>query len=232
MSSILEIFNEKEKKSGVIEALKYLDEYIQAFSEISLDMRQDIIEFGEFFIDHFDEETEDERMKVWGNDDALILQLYDAIVDELDIEDSFFEECEEILTTIDRPLQQEMEKVYEAIIFYPGHKKLSIDYLNDSYHFQCELEENLSREQSFQLKTVLAKAIKYNSLILIDLVDRKIATALLTVDNNAQTVVPRYIKKLHTTSALTGKKLKNKPKGYKYIEANKLTDLIHMENGD
>ncbi len=227
MATVLEIFKEKEKEFGVVEALKFLDKFIQEVPEITIDLENEILDFGDYFVDNFDEQTEKERFEVWGIEDALILQLYDTIAEQLEVESEFFEDCENILTSIDRPMIKEMEKLYDAIVFYPGVKEIFCEF-GDKYHFSCQLEEELNNEQIFQLKSILAKGVKDDGCILVDLVDKKIATAFLITEHEVKTIVPRYIKKLHNIDLETGEKLP-KHKGYKYIEANKLTEIISRE---
>ncbi len=228
MATILEIFIEKEKESGAIEALKFLNEYIQKI-EINSVIEDEIVDFGEYFIDNFEESTDKERFDEWGYDDALILQYYDLIVAKAILEDDFFENCQDILTSLDRPMLKEMEKLYDAIVFYPGLKKITCEF-SDKYHLYIDVDEKLNKEQIFQLKSILAKAVKDGGFILVDLIDKKIATSFLTVEHEVKTVIPIITKKLHNMDFETGKKLKVKHKGYKYIEANKLVQIFSEGN--
>lgn len=219
--TILEIFNEKIKNNGVIKALQLLDEFI-ADKDIDLDLEEEIVDFGDFFVDNYEDETYDERIEVFGEEDALILRIYDCIVEKENEESSFFEECESILTKIPRKEQQEVEKAYEDLTFLKGTKNIYFQF-DDCSFFSCEISENLSKDQELQLKSILAKAINQEAVLLIELIEEKIVTAVLFRNKETRVINKYGIKKIHSLNPHTGEKIKQK--GFTYIDMNKLIEL-------
>lgn len=224
--TILENFKEYTSKKTIIDALKVLNDYITD-KDIDLSLEKEILEFGDFFVDTYEDDTYDERIKEFGEEDALILQVYDCIVEKVNEENEFFENCEEILTSIERKEQQELDKIYEDVTFFPGTKNLYFEYA-DGFTFSCEIEETLTKEQELELKGVLAKAIIDEAVLLIELIDRKIVTAILFRNKETMIISKTGIKKIHNINPYTGEKVKQK--GFTYIDANNLMKKIIEEN--
>lgn len=223
--TILETFKDNVSKTNVIRALQTLNEYILD-KDIDLSLESEILEFGDFFVDNYEDDTYDERIKEFGEGDALILQLYDCISEKAIEENEFFEDCENILISIGRAEQQELDKVYDDIMLFPGMKNIYIEYM-DGFNFSCELEETLTRDQELELRGVLAKAINDGALLLIELIDKKIVTAIFFKDKEAKVISKAGIKKIHNINPYTGEKVKQK--GFTYIETNKLIEKILSE---
>lgn len=225
-------FIEIEKKEGYIKALETLNEWLTTKATeytIDLELENEILDFGDYFVDNFEDETYDERIEHFGEDDAFILRFYDILVEKSNEEGEFLEECEEILTTLERTDQQELEKVAEILQFYPEKKNLYIEYTS-GHVFSCELEETLNREQELELKGILSKAIVQGGVLLIEMQESKIATAILFKDKTTFTISKNGIKKIHNINPYTGERVKQK--GFKYIEANNLTMNILNKKGE
>jgi len=224
--TILEEFKELLKTKSIIESLEILGNKIEG-TDLSLQDEEEIVEFGDYFVDFYEDKTYNERIKYFGESDAFILCLYDEIIERIDNESDFLEDCEAALLNVSMDERKELEKTFENLMHYPGTKNIFCQF-NSGYNFSCEIDEELDNDQVFELKSIIAKALKSRAVFLIELIDKKIVTGLYFEDGKSLTIIKTGLKKMHNIDFETGAKIKQK--GYKYIEANEL--LTNILKGD
>lgn len=214
--TILEKFKELVKTKSIIESLEILGNEIEG-KDLSLEDEEEIVAFGDYFVDFYEDDTYNERINHFGENDAFILCLYDEIQERIDNESDFLEDCEAALLNVTMEERKELEKTFENLMHYPGIKNLYCQFSN-GYNFSCEIDEKLDNDQIFELKSIIAKALKTKAVFLIELIDKKIVTGLYFEDGKSLTINKIGLKKMHNLDFETGKKIKQK--GFKYIEAN------------
>ena len=97
--TILEEFKELLKNNSINKTLEILNEKFKN-KDLTLEDEQEIIEFGDYFVDFYEDDTYNERIKYFGKEDAFILSLYDTLVDRIDTESDFLEDCEAALLNV------------------------------------------------------------------------------------------------------------------------------------